>query len=109
MSKLQVTLTITTADERIRKIFEPNAPSISQRIKTLEKLHQEGIKTCVMIAPLLPKAENLVFQLKGKADKVIIDEMNYHYADWVYKKYQLGKRPEAGKILKRFQEEGIVC
>ena len=42
-----------------------------------------------MIAPLLPKAESLAVQLNGKVDSVLIDRMNYHYADWVYKNHGL--------------------
>ena len=86
---IEVGLTITTADEGIRKIFEPNCSPIKDRIDTLEKLHSAGLKTYTMIAPLLPKAEGLVTLLSGKVDYVLIDKMNYHYADWVYRKYGL--------------------
>ncbi|MCW4053549.1 MAG: radical SAM protein [Candidatus Bathyarchaeota archaeon] len=86
---IEVGLTITTADENIRKIFEPNSPAINERIETLEKLHSAGLKTYAMIAPLLPRAEGLVTLLSEKADYVLIDKMNYHYADWVYRKYGL--------------------
>ncbi len=88
-SQVEVGLTITTADEDIRKIFESNAPLIKERIEALEKLHSLGIKTFVMIAPLLPKAEGLAAQLRGKVDYVLIDRMNYHYADRVYRRYKL--------------------
>lgn len=88
-SGVEVGLTITTADENIGKIFEPNAPPVKKRIEAVEKLHSFGIKTFVMIAPVLPKAEGLVEQLSGKADYVLIDRMNYHYADWVYRRYKL--------------------
>jgi len=42
-----------------------------------------------MIAPMLPGAESLAEILAGKVDHVIVDRMNYHYADWVYRKYGL--------------------
>ncbi|MGA2504332.1 MAG: radical SAM protein, partial [Anaerolineales bacterium] len=42
-----------------------------------------------MIAPMLPGAESLVEILAGKVDHVIFDRMNYHHADWVYRKYGL--------------------
>jgi DNA repair photolyase len=85
----EVGLTITTANENIRKIFEPNAPTIKERIETLEKLHSVGIRTFALIAPLLPKAEGLAAQLTRKVDYVMIDKMNYHYADWIYRKHRL--------------------
>ena len=86
---IEVGLTITTADENIRKIFEPNSPAIKERIETLEKLHSAGLKTYSMIAPILPRTEGLVTLLSKKADHVLIDKMNYHYADWVYRKHGL--------------------
>jgi len=86
---IEVGLTINTADEDVRRIFEANSPPIAERIETLEKLHSAGVKTYAMIAPILPKAEGLVKQLSGKVDYVLVDRMNYHYADWLYRKYKL--------------------
>lgn len=85
----EVGFSITTANDTIRKLFEPNAPQVNDRIKALEELHQAGIRTYAMIAPMLPEAEGLAELLKGKVDYVMIDRMNYHYADWVYRKYGL--------------------
>lgn len=82
-------MTITTADDSIRRLFEPHAPSIERRVKTLEELHVAGISTYAMIAPMLPKAEELARDLVGKVGYVLIDRMNYHYGDWVYRKYGL--------------------
>ena len=42
-----------------------------------------------MIAPILPGAESLANALIGKVDRIILDRMNYHYADWIYRKYGL--------------------
>ncbi len=42
-----------------------------------------------MIAPLLARANGLVAQLVGKVDYVLIDKMNYHHADWVYREHAL--------------------
>jgi len=42
-----------------------------------------------MLAPLLPGCEDLPDLLVGKVDYVILDRMNYHHADWVYRKYGL--------------------
>jgi DNA repair photolyase len=86
---IEVGFSIATADESIREMFEPNSPPINERIRTLEKLHSVGIKTFAMIAPLLPKAEDLPERLENKIDYVLVDKMNYHYADWVYRKFKL--------------------
>jgi len=111
---IEVGVTITTADENIRDIFEPNLPPIRQRIETLHRLHSMGIKTFAMIAPILPKARSLVPQLKGKTDHVLIDRMNYHYADWVYKRYRLEYAMTNGffsqkkiEFAKAFEKEDI--
>jgi DNA repair photolyase len=82
-------LSVTTADDEIRKLFEPHAPPIEQRIQALDELHRAGIRTYAMVAPMLPGAEGLAELLRGKIDSIIIDRMNYHYADWVYRKYGL--------------------
>jgi DNA repair photolyase len=89
VKNFEVGLSVTTADDEIRKLFEPKAPSIKERLGTLEELHHSGIRTYAMIAPVLPGAENLVNALEGKVDYIIIDRMNYHYADWIYRKYRL--------------------
>ena len=85
----EVGFSITTADDNIRKLFEPNAPPIKERVRALDELHQAGIRTYAMIAPILPNAENLAEILAEKVDYVMFDRMNYHYADWVYRKYGL--------------------
>jgi len=85
----EVGLSVTTADDGIRKLFEPNAPSIKERVRALGELHQAGVRTYAMIAPILPHAESLAEELVGKVDYVRLDRMNYHYGDWVYRKYGL--------------------
>src|SRR4030042_6970378 len=86
---IEIGFSIATADDKFRKMFEPKTPSINSRIIALDKLHKVGLRTYVMIAPILPGAENLPEILAGKIDYVITDRMNYSYADWVYKKYGL--------------------
>ncbi len=83
--KIEVGLSITTANEEIRKAFEPHAPSIKTRLKAIESLHRNGIKTYAMIAPILPEAERLVAMLEGKVDYIIIDRMNYRHSNTVYR------------------------
>ena len=85
-------LSITTADDSIRKIFEPNAPPIEQRIRALDELHRAGITTYAMIAPMLPGAETLAELLAGKVDYVRLDRLNYHYGDWVYRNHGLQEK-----------------
>mgnify|MGYP001767624373 CR=1 FL=1 len=86
-----VGFSVTTADDHIRKLFEPYAPPIQERIRALDELHQNGIRTFAMIAPMLPGAENLAPMLNGKIDNVLFDRMNYNNALWVYRKHGLEK------------------
>ncbi len=85
----EVGFSITTADDSIRKLFEPLAPPIKARIDALEELHRAGIKTYSMIAPMLPGAEDLPEFLVGKIDRVLFDRMNYTHANWVYRENDL--------------------
>jgi DNA repair photolyase len=112
----EVGLTITTADDEIRKLFESNAPPIKERLATLDKLHRSGIRTYAMIAPILPGAEVLVDALEGKVDYIIIDRMNYHYGDWLYRKYRMEDKLSddffqrtASKLTEVCQKLGIAC
>lgn len=74
----EVGLTITTDDERVRKLFEPLSSPIPERIRTLETLHREGIRTYAFIGPILPQdPQTLARQLMEAVDFVYIDRMNY--------------------------------
>ena len=101
-NKAEVGLSITTANDEIRKIFEPNAPSIMERLRSVELLHQNGIKTYVMIAPILPEAESLVRMLADKVDYVIVDRMNYHHAEKIYNKHGWSEK-NTGEYLNRIK------
>jgi DNA repair photolyase len=114
--KIEVGLSVTTANDEMRRLFEPNAPSIEERIKALEILHLAGIKTYAMVAPMLPGVEGLADRLSGKVDHVLIDKMNYHYGDWVYRKHNLESALsndfffEKGKELAlAFEKQGVQC
>jgi DNA repair photolyase len=86
---LEVGFSITTGDDDVRKLFEPRAPPISKRLKALAELHELGIKTYAMIAPILPGAERLAPLLAGTVDYILVDRMNYHYADFIYREHGL--------------------
>jgi DNA repair photolyase len=115
-SDIEVGLTVTTGDESVRRIFEPGAPSIEERIAALQELRYAGVKTYAMIAPVLPGAEELGTRLGGRVDYVLVDRMNYHYADWVYRKYRLSGAVgddffllKSEELALAFKEQGIEC
>lgn len=88
----EVGLSITTADDAIRKLFEPFAPPIQARIDALSQLHQVGIRTYVMIAPMLPGSEDLPELLAGKVDTIILDRMNYNHSTAIYRQNNLADK-----------------
>jgi DNA repair photolyase len=115
-ANVEAGLSVATADDDMRKLFEPNAPSIQERLRALGELHQAGIRTYAMIAPMLPGAEGLAAQLSGNVDYVLIDRMNYRYGDWVYRKYHLEEsmgyhffRSKGKELASAFAEQGIEC
>lgn len=112
----EVGFTVTTMDEKVRRIFEPFASPSHERIEALATLHLAGITTYAMIAPILPGTENLVGALKGNVDYVILDKLNYHYADAVCKAHGFPLASDQGLFLqlaidlkKSCEKEGIPC
>ncbi len=53
-TKAVVQMTLTTADEALCRIIEPNVSTTAQRAEALKKLHDEGIPTVVWLCPILP-------------------------------------------------------
>ena len=80
--KCEVGMTITTFDEKARKVFEPNASPSLERLETLKKLKEEGIRTYVFFGPMMPfiSDANLDGTVKkfssAKPDKVFADRLN---------------------------------
>jgi len=114
--RIEVGFSVTTHDERIKRIFEPCSPSILSRVKALKALRQEKIGTYAFIGPMLPlDPKLLVAMLDGVIDEVLIDRMNYpNKVKAVYRKAGLDQYLEedyfqmTGRELKeRFEKKGI--
>ena len=111
---IEVGFSIGTVDEKIRKLFEPGAPPIKERIHALDVLHSKGIRTFAMIAPLLPGADGLIDELSGKVDHVLIDRLNYFYANRIYGENNLEWAKEepffiqnAEELEEGFEKKGV--
>lgn len=111
---IEVGFSITTADDKIRKLFEPGASPIKERIHALDVLHSKGIQTFAMIAPILPGAEGLIEELPGKVDHILIDRLNYFYANRIYMENKMEWAKEdpfffqTGEEMKEgFEKKGI--
>ena len=53
-AKCVVQMTLTTYDDDLCRILEPNVCNTKRRIEVLEKIHERGIPTIVWITPILP-------------------------------------------------------
>ena len=67
-----------------------------------------------MIAPLLPGADGLIEELSGKVDHVLIDRLNYFYANRIYTENHLEWAKEdpffiqtAEELKEGFETKGI--
>lgn len=59
--QVRVNMTVTTDDEAIRKVFEPNCASIPARLNAITKIHQANIPACITLSPLLPVKDAATF------------------------------------------------
>ena len=107
--KLEVGITVTTDDERIRNVFEPKAPPLEARINTLKRLHDSGLRTYAFIGPVLPmNPEVLCERIIRSVDHVFIDRMNYvskteHIYNYLKLQQWLGKS-FVDDIIRRLKE-----
>ena len=53
-SRAVVQMTLTTADEDLCRILEPNVCTTKRRVEVLKTLRDEGIETVVWLCPILP-------------------------------------------------------
>jgi len=53
-AKAVVQITLTTYDDDLCKILEPNVCDTKRRIEVLEKMHERGIPTIVWLTPICP-------------------------------------------------------
>ena len=53
-TKCVVQMTLTTYDDELCKIIEPNVCNTKRRVEVLEEMHKRGIPTIVWMTPILP-------------------------------------------------------
>lgn len=78
---------MATMDDEIRKKMEPAAPSIARRIEALRQLYENGIRTWVFLAPVMPVfTEATLFQLlesiASSVDYILVDSLNMKSGNW---------------------------
>ncbi len=85
-SNIEVGITLTTLDDRVREKMEPGASSIDERLRALFELRDNGIKTWVFLGPLMPHMtdeEALVDAIAAvKPDYVLVDMLRLKEGVW---------------------------
>ena len=64
-SKCVVQMTLTTYDDALCKVIEPNVSVTSERIKVLKEMQRIGIPTIVWLCPILPFINDTEDNFKG--------------------------------------------
>ena len=67
-SKCVVQMTLTTYDEDLCRIVEPNVETTYERLRALEILHDNGIPTVVWLCPILPFINDTEENIRGILD-----------------------------------------
>ncbi|MCY4139543.1 MAG: radical SAM protein [Rhodobacteraceae bacterium] len=113
--QVQVNLTVTTDDEKIRREFEPWCPSNGKRLLAAKTLAENGIETCVTMTPLLLIRDAKKFAedlLTTGVKKFIIQPFHLQRGKFVAGTRETALKIMAerlscdrGSIVKRYQEQ----
>ena len=108
-SDAEVGLTVTTLDDRERKLLEPGSSSIKSRLLALKKLGDAGIRTYVFFGPIYPTIEmrdvpKIVRVFADcDVDYVMVDKFHFKKGVWDGIKNALARHPEMKNVFyKRF-------
>ena len=70
-SKVVVQMTLTTYDDKLCRVLEPNVSTTKERFEVLKILNENNIKTIVWLDPFLPYINDTVDNLNGLLDYCI--------------------------------------
>lgn len=70
-TKAVVQMTLTTADDSLCSVLEPNVCVTSKRVEVLKKLNDAGIATIVWMCPILPYINDTAENINGILDYCI--------------------------------------
>lgn len=111
-----VGFSIPSDDDRYRRMFEPGADPVEQRIEALAACREAGLHTFALIQPVLPmNVERLVAQVAPLIQAVRVDRM--HVIPQVRDIYEANDLLDAasdaffertrGELLRRFEAAGV--
>ena len=93
-----VTISIATLNDSISKIFEKNVPLPKIRLKTIEKLTENGIKSGLAVLPVFP------YIIEKELDDIVSSAKNHNAKYLLHKHLELkgDQKPCFINILKEF-------
>lgn len=74
-----VTFSFSSADDTVRELAEPLAGRVEDKINALKVLHENGLKTAVMVAPMLPELTDwkaIIAHTRPYTDSYTFDSLN---------------------------------
>ncbi|MDO4583029.1 MAG: radical SAM protein [Planctomycetia bacterium] len=117
-SSLQITFSMNSLDDSFRKIFEPYASPVAQRLQALRTLYDKGFATAIFMSPIFPAIsdfEALIHETRSFVDEFwfenlklrnlyrqrILDLITRHYPEHLplYEKIYLEKNGAYWKTL----------
>jgi len=85
-SNIEVGITLTALDDRVRGKMEPGASSVDERLRALAELRTNGIKTWVFLGPIMPHITDVDALLDAvasvKPDYVLVDRLRLKEGVW---------------------------
>lgn len=87
-SDIEAGFTITSFDDTVRMVFEPQASPVAERLDALRALSDAGVRTFTFLGPMLPclsdqRLEELLRYLVSiGVDRVLVDRLNIKAGNW---------------------------
>jgi DNA repair photolyase len=73
---VRIGVTVTTLDERLKSLWEPNSSTVEQRFSVIEQAKRAGLETAIMFGPLLPflsDSQSSIDSMFQRASDVAVD------------------------------------
>lgn len=110
-SDIEVGITLTTLDDRVREKMEPGASSVDERLRALSELRENGIKTWVFLGPLMPHITDVDALIDAiaavKPEYVLVDRLRLKEGVWENVRGVIQEfRPELVKEYERIFQGG---
>ena len=79
MKDVEIVISLSILDESIRKNLELKSSTVAERLETLKILRENGIRTVVFVAPIIPEItdfKQIIETTKDYVDEYWFDKLN---------------------------------